>query len=165
MKNQFLIALCIALAAAASIAGQAGIADQAGATDAPKPAWKKYSKSTAVSHWTMCRMLLAERKRLVPSHGADYFKPAKQTDLGKLMITTVGPAGGSKAAIARFGECLRNRDLKEAGRIIDLRQVIWLEPGREVVLEELSVDGIATILPKDGFLPMYVFGWSIKRAE
>lgn len=159
MKNQILIALCIALAATAGIAGQAGVAD------ARKSAWKKHSKSTAVSHWTMCRMLLAERQRIVPSRGADYFEPAEQADLGKLMITTVGPAGGSRKAIARFGECLHNRDLQEAGRIIDLRQVIWLEPGRKVVLKELTADGIATILPKDGFLPMYVFGWSIKRAE
>ncbi len=159
MKTKFLIAACIALAVAT------GIAWPAGAGEARKPAWKRTITSSPVSDWAMCRMLLADRRRLVPSYGADYFKPAKPADVGKLMKTTVGPASGSKAAFIEFRAFLRERNLKKAGRFIDQRQIIWLEPGREVMLKELTADGVATIRPRDGFMPMYVFDWSIKRAE
>jgi hypothetical protein len=126
---------------------------------------EKYAQAMAAYEWAACGVLLAERGKNTPNYGADYFRPAELGDVGKKMLTTVGPAGASKEIMAKFKASLRSEDRKEAGRIIDAGQVFWLKSGQEVELLELGLDGIAAIRPPGAAAPVYVLDWSIKRAK
>jgi hypothetical protein len=162
MNTRVLIAALVALL---SLACFSGLSCKDNERDKLESTRKKAYQAIGAAEWSTCRLLLIERGKVAPKHGADYFDPIVFDDIGKSMITTVGPAGVAKETLSKFRNSISSKDRSEAGRIIDDGLVTWLKPGQEVVLEALTQDGVATIRPPGGSKPVYVLFWSVKRAE
>lgn len=119
----------------------------------------------AVILWNRCRMVLSKRGVQAPEHGPEFFGQVKKSDIGKVMLTTAGPASADKRILAQFMFCIKKKDYDKAATIMDGGEIKWVKSGMKAELVTLLEDGIAVIRPPDAVDFIYAADWSIKPAE